>query len=271
MAKDDEIDEIEEIAKNLPKGAAISWGLVKPPQRGPKREMSISQIVGKAVEIADQDGLSAVSMSRVAAELGYTAMSLYRYIPSKEDLLLLMQEAVSDIPIPPEEDEKDWRESMRDYTSACIKIFTDHPWFAEIPITGTPIGPNNLKFVDWMLRPMKNFPFNEHEKMAIVLLISSYARSMGILYRDMNRAFQAGSTPEQFSGVNYSAALKKLVRADQYPYLHPIVMSGVYAGEHEDEDAALNDLDFGLERILDGIEYYLHAKLQEESQDNQGK
>ncbi|WMT39475.1 TetR/AcrR family transcriptional regulator [Paenibacillus sp. D2_2] len=85
---------------SLPLGVALSWGLVEPPKRGPKREMSIEKIVKAAITIADEEGLSAVSMNRIATTLGFTTMSLYRYVPGKDDLLLLMMDAACDINIP---------------------------------------------------------------------------------------------------------------------------------------------------------------------------
>ncbi|MEF3303141.1 TetR/AcrR family transcriptional regulator [Paenibacillus sp. GYB003] len=250
----------EEAAKLLPAGAALGWGLVKPPQRGPKREMSIDQIVKKAIEIADKDGLSAVSMNRIASELGFTAMSIYRYIPSKDDLLLLMQDAACDIPLPPERPPHEWRESLREYVMGTIGVFRNHPWYADIPIFGIPIAPNNLRIVDWALRPLRDMPLNDYEKMSVVLLLSGYARSCGMLQRDIDRAIQAGSSEEEFSGLNYSAVLRVLVKSDQYPDLHPLVMSGAYTGENEGENTVGSDLEFGLERILDGIEQYLNRK-----------
>ncbi|PYI53066.1 TetR/AcrR family transcriptional regulator [Paenibacillus flagellatus] len=248
----------EEAAKMLPAGAALGWGLVKPPQRGPKREMSIDQIVKKAVEIADKDGLAAVSMNRIASELGFTAMSLYRYIPSKDDLLILMQDAACDIPLPPERPPHEWRASMREYVMGTIDIFRKHPWYADIPIFGIPVAPNNLRIVDWALRPLRDMPLNDYEKMSVVLLLSSYARSCGMLQRDIDRAIQAGSSEEAFSGLNYSAALRFLIKAEQYPDLYPIVMSGAYTGENDGENTVGSDVEFGLERILDGIEHYLN-------------
>jgi AcrR family transcriptional regulator len=248
-----------EVDENLPRGVALSWGLVTPPKRGPKRELSIERIVEAAVAIADKDGLDAVSMNRVATSLGFTTMSLYRYIPSKDDLLLLMQDAVCDLPIPPEDDSPDWRESMREYVRACIGAFRDHPWFGDIPISGVPITPNNLKIVDWALRSTRNLPLSQYEKMAIVLLLSGYARWCGMIQRDMDRALQSGASPGAFSGVDYTAALKQLVTPERFPDLHPVVMSGAYTEENEDEER-VNDFDFGLERILDGIEHYLATK-----------
>ncbi|MNO22648.1 Bacterial regulatory protein, tetR family [compost metagenome] len=245
--------------KGLPHGIALTWGLIPEPKRGPKRELSIPEIVRTAVALADKDGLAAVSMSRVAGALGYTAMSLYRYIPSKDDLLLLMQEEVGNIALPEDQDPEDWRGMMRTFVWSSLQIYQEHPWFADLPIYGAPITPNSLRFVDWALKGMRDFPTSGYVKMSIVLLLSSYARACGILQRDMDRAFNSGTSPDEFSGNSYSAALKELVTPERFPYLHPLIMSGEYTGEDEAEGGVGNDIEFGLERILDGIEHYLSA------------
>ncbi|RCX23432.1 TetR family transcriptional regulator [Fontibacillus phaseoli] len=246
--------------EKLPGGVKLSWGLVKQPQRGPKRELSIAQIVETAVNLADAEGLAAVSMGRVASELGFTAMSLYRYIPSKGDLLLLMQDSVSNIAIPPVEEEMDWRDSMRDFVRSSMNVFREHPWFGDIPITSSPVTPNLLRIVDWGLRCMRNFALNDYEKMSIVVLLSSFARSSGIIQRDVDRVKAAGSGQEQNGDPDYGSALKMLVTEDRYPDLYPVLVSGAYTEENQEFDSAASDFEFGLERILDGVECYLDEK-----------
>jgi len=249
-----------DVLKNLPNGAKLSWGFTKQPQRGPKGELSIKKIVDAAIAIADMDGLAAVSMNRVAGSLGFTPMSLYRYISSKDDLLFLMQDAVCAVKLPEHSADWDWREDMRNYVKACIQVFCEHPWFGDIPIAGVPIAPNNLQVIDWILRSLRNLPLNDYEKMSIILLLSSYARSSGMIKRDMIRAIQAGGSADAFSGLDYTAALKHLVKPERYPDLYPVVASGAYTGENEAENTVGDDFDFGLERILDGIEHYLSGK-----------
>jgi len=256
----DKEEKKENALENLPSGIAISWGLGKKPQRGPKRELSINQIVEAAIEIADQEGLAALSMNRVASSLGFTTMSLYRYIPSKDDLLLLMQEKVSDVDYPMDEPKVDWRDKMRQYVKVCIHVFQAHPWFGDVPITSVPLTPNQLKMVDIALRTTRNLPLNDYEKMSIVLLLSGYARWCGIIMKDMNMAIKAGKSPSAISGLDYSAALKNLVTKERYPDLYPVLMSGAYTEENEEENTIGDDFDFGLERILDGIESYLLSK-----------
>src|ERR1700712_3481813 len=113
-------DMADDVEDALPRAVALSWGVAEHPQRGPKREMSVERIVDTAIELADAEGLGAVSMSRIASELGFTTMSLYRYVTSKDDVLALMQDAVCELPIPPDgalagagREEHDWREGLR--------------------------------------------------------------------------------------------------------------------------------------------------------------
>ncbi|BBN97716.1 TetR/AcrR family transcriptional regulator [Sporolactobacillus terrae] len=246
--------------KQLPNGIALSWGLGKPSSRGPKREMSLKQIVDTAVSIADKDGLAAVSMNRVAKSLGFTAMSLYRYIPSKDDLIILMQDAISDLSIPLEKAEHGWREAMEAFVQATIDVYKEHPWFLETPIYGVPMTPNALKVVDWALGGLQHVPLEDSEKMAVILLLSSYARACGILQKDMARAMQLGSPPDAFSGKGYADTLASLVTPERFPYLHSVVASGAYTDENQSSEDAGDDIEFGLKRILDGIEQYLKKK-----------
>jgi hypothetical protein len=109
---------------------------------------------------------------------------------------------------------------------------------------------------------MGGLQLNSNEKMSVVLLLSSYARATGMLFRDIETTIRAGSSPGVFNRTDYRAALKQLVTPERFPDLHPLVMSGVYTGEGENEEdqTVENDFDFGLERILDGIEHYLNSK-----------
>ncbi|MFB7142354.1 TetR/AcrR family transcriptional regulator [Gottfriedia sp. NPDC056225] len=246
----------------LPQGVAISWGVASKPQRGPKRELSIEQIVGAAIEIADRDGIEAVSMNRVATSLGYTTMSLYRYIPSKDDLLLLMQEAASKDANFTSNSDMDWRSKMREYFRTNMEVFQKHHWFADIPISGVPITPNQLKFVDYALYTMRDLPLNDYEKMSFVLLLSGYSRWCGTIVSDMLKSIKSGKSENAFNGVEFGDALKKLVTPEQFPDLYPVIMSNVYIEDHPENNPIGNDFEFGLERILDGIEHYIKLKEQ---------
>ncbi|MDN4614692.1 TetR/AcrR family transcriptional regulator [Leifsonia sp. F6_8S_P_1B] len=241
-------------AEALPRAVALSWGVAEAPQRGPKRELSVERIVDTAIAVADADGLAAVSMSRIASELGFTTMSLYRYVTGKDDVLALMQDAVCDIPIPAEGDTDDWRSGLRRWAMATIEVIQEHPWFPDIPISGVPLMPNNLAVLDWGLREMRPLPLSDAEKMSTALLLSSYARAVGVVERDVARSRGDDAPPQH--GEAFTAALAALVTPERFPDLAPLVLSGAYSdGEDEQDDFA-----FGLERILDGIERYVAAR-----------
>jgi AcrR family transcriptional regulator len=263
----------EAVEDALPRAVALSWGVAEHPQRGPKREMSVERIIETAIELADAEGLGAVSMSRIAAELGFTTMSLYRYVTSKDDVLALMQDAVCAVPIPPDDelarrggsdaateagaaDGADWRAGLRRWAMASIDVIQDHPWFPDIPISGIPLMPNNLAVLDWGLREMRSLPLTDAEKMSTALLLSSYARAVGVVERDIARSRGQDAPPA--NGEAFTAALAELVTPERFPDLAPLVASGVYvdAGGADEQD----DFAFGLERILDGIERYVTAR-----------
>ena len=83
----------EALAEAIPGGVAAAWGVRERPHKGPKPALSLARIVAAAVRVADAEGLDAVSMGRVAAEVGTAPMSLYRHVASKEELLTLMVDA----------------------------------------------------------------------------------------------------------------------------------------------------------------------------------
>lgn len=242
----------------LPRAVALSWGVAERPQRGPKRELSIERIVDAAIEIADAEGLSAVSMSRVATSLGFTTMSLYRYLTSKDDLLLLMQDTVCAVPIPAEDDDVDWRQGLRDWVGITMSVMHAHPWFGDLPQASIPLTPNNLSVLDWGLRVMRGLPLSDPEKMSTILLLASYARAFGIIERDGAKAAEAAGVAGPASADAFTAALAELVTEERFPDLAPLVASGAYVAANGDDGQ--DDFAFGLERILDGVERYVDAR-----------
>jgi AcrR family transcriptional regulator len=241
----------------LPRAVALAWGIAANPQRGPKRELSIERIVETAIEIADAEGLSAVSMSRVAASLGFTTMSLYRYVTSKDDLILLMSEDATLVSVPDETAERSWREGVKAWVLAMRTAYREHPWLVDIPISGAPITPNSLAIVDWFLREVRDLPLTDGEKMSALLLVTSYTRATATQDRDLSAA-AAATDPADVSGENAFAALAELVTPERFPHLAPLLAAGGYvaepgSGSIDTED----DFQFGLERILDGIAFHV--------------
>ena len=116
---------MDETDSDLPASVELLWGLRDRSRRGgPKPTLSLDRIVSAAIELADAGGLAAVSMSRLADKLGFTTMSLYRYIASKEELLLLMVDA-SIGPLPQIDVSGGWRERAEAWSRELL-VFTGH-------------------------------------------------------------------------------------------------------------------------------------------------
>jgi AcrR family transcriptional regulator len=240
----------------LPRGVALAWGVAANPQRGPKRELSIERIVEVAAGIADAEGLAAVSMSRVAQALGFTTMSLYRYVTAKDDLLTLMQEFGTGVPPEPEPEdhERGWRERLRQHAGGMLQRYREHPWLLDIPVEGTPVTPNNLAWMDAALDILGELPISEDERVAVMLLLTGQTRWQGIIERSyVESASAAGVDPQAIDDAR-DAILDALVTAEEFPALRRAVDAGVFRAEDDDP------LGFGLDRLLDGVDVYVTAR-----------
>lgn len=235
----------------LPRGIALAWGVAADPQRGPKREMSVEKIVEAAVELADAEGLGALSMAAVAARLGYTPMSLYRYVSAKDDLLLLMQEEATGLPPEPVVEEG-WRSGLALLFHGMLTSYLRHPWMLDIPITGSPITPNSSAWIEAGLVVLADTPLTQEERVAVTLLVTGHARWYGtVMAGYATQARTTGRTPEQIT-AREAALFDALISVDEYPALRAAVDDGVFMSEAD-------PFVFGIERILDGVAAYLSA------------
>ncbi|WP_407319376.1 TetR/AcrR family transcriptional regulator [Isoptericola halotolerans] len=241
----------------LPPRLALAWGVAERPEKVPRRELSTERIVEAAVEIADAEGLAGVSMARVAKSLGFTTMSLYRYVTSKDDLLLLMQEVAFDVEFPPAHEPAEWRAELREWALFTLALYRNHPWVLDIPITGAPMTPNNLRAADAGLRALRSTALADGEKVAAILLVNGYTRNAALLGRDLLRA--ADQTDGTYDANGIADTLRVLVDEVRFPYLRPLVERGTYVPEvpELDEVDEVDDVAWGLERTLDGVAAFI--------------
>ena len=133
-----------------------------------------------------------------------------------------------------------------------------HPWYLDVPIQGIPITPNNLRVVDAGLRALRATALTDHEKMAVILLASGYAMNSAKIERDVALAAPVIGKSDGHIGRGYASVLAELATEERFPYLRPVIISGAYT----DEDVDYDDLAFGLERLLDGVQHYLETREQ---------
>ncbi|TDB85394.1 TetR/AcrR family transcriptional regulator [Actinomadura sp. 7K534] len=127
------------------------WSVPERPGRGPRPAYSRVQITEAAIRIADADGLEAASMRRIAADLGTAAMSLYRYVSSRDDLVELMADHVlAEMDVPPRPS-GDWRADLTLIAESTRAIWLRHPWLAGLDGTRAMLGPNRLRLMEFAI------------------------------------------------------------------------------------------------------------------------
>jgi AcrR family transcriptional regulator len=230
----------------IPPSIELAWGLREPGSRGPKRALTLVAIVQAGIAVAEAEGIQSVSMARVAGELGIGTMSLYRYVNSKDELLMLMVDAGLG---PPPADLRDgssgWREGLRGWAFGVRAAYRGHPWSLKVPITAPPLGPNNVAWMEAALSSLRDTPLSEPEKLSTLLLVSGFVRNDSTLNADIT----AGAA-DRPAAMTYGAILSQLADAEHFPAVHRAIASGTLDDEDEDFES---DFEFGLERILDGI------------------
>ena len=236
----------------LPRGIALAWGVATNPQRGPKREMSVERIVEAAVEIADAEGLGAVSMAAVAARLGFTPMSLYRYVTAKEDLVLLMQEEATGAPSDATRTAGGWRERLEALYSEQLQHYLRHPWVLDIPISGVPATPNSAAWMDAGLSALADTGLTYNERLAVMLLVTGTAHWAGTVLAGYARVQRERRLDDHEISRSEDAMFRSLITADAYPHLRAAIEDGVFLDESD-------PFSFALARGLDGVSDYIAA------------
>ncbi|MFP3991604.1 TetR/AcrR family transcriptional regulator [Streptomyces sp. E11-3] len=234
----------------LPESLALAWGLRERPAKGPKPGLSLDGIVAAAVGIAASEGLAAVSMGRVAKELGVSPMSLYRYVAAKDELYVLMQEAAVGRPPEPPPPGSGWRECVARWVRAQREVAHRNLWMLHIPTPGPPLGPNNVAWMEQGLAALADTGLAEDEKLGVLTLIGGFVRSESLLMADLAAAMRArGVTPDE-TMRRYVRALGALTDPERFPAVTRLLDSGVM--QYADEPDA--EFEFGLQTLLDGIE-----------------
>ena len=220
--------------------ADFFWAERPAPTRGPKPALTLDQIADAAIAVADAEGLAAVSMQRVAADLGYTKMSLYRYLPGKSELVAAMLERA--IGAPPELAKGGWRHALTGWAELMLERLTRHPWALEVTaLGGRPVGPIE---VGWLESALSVLPddLTGAERMDVVATLAGHVRAM---------AGQANTGESEFT-----ASIGRVLRehADRYPSVAGAVRDVATQGG---ADEAFH---FGLNRFFDGLETYMASK-----------
>ena len=246
----------------LPAGLDLLWGRRGQGKRGPRPGLSADAIVDAAIRLADAEGLEGVSMARVAAELGFTTMSLYRYVTSKEELLQLMWNGSADGAEGLVLEGDGWRARLRMWAIVQRDMIDLHPWITQMPMAAPPMAPNSMIFVEHGLAAMDGTPLADGDKLRFIGLISSYTLNEARMANDALRAARdaaaaAGDGAEPAPPWTYDALLRELADEATYPRLHRIAWTRPRDGGSGGPPSEREEFLFGIDRILDGIQAYM--------------
>jgi AcrR family transcriptional regulator len=243
------------VAESLPPAVSTAWGLRDAPTRPRPRGLSLERIVQAGISVATTDGLAAVSMNRVAAELGAATMSLYRHLSAKDELLAHMVDtAYADVPA--HEDAETWREGLTRWARAQLSVLRRHAWVLRVPISGPPLMPNHVRWFERGLASLRDTGLREAEKPSVLSLVGGFVRNHATLEADLLNAARASGVAPEAIGAQYAGALERLTDAARFPGVQALLTSGVFLGR----DTIGDEFQFGLDRILDGIDALVRAR-----------
>ncbi|TDC76156.1 TetR/AcrR family transcriptional regulator [Actinomadura sp. 7K507] len=226
---------------------ASIWSIPERQGRGPRPAYSRAQITGAAVRIADADGLEAASMRRIAAELETGAMSLYRYVPSRDHLIELMLDHVlaeMDVPARPS---GDWRADLSLIAGNTRAMWLRHTWLAGLHRPRPTLGPNQLRLMEFAIGALDvGIPIDD--ALTMLDMLNGYVEHVVRGEIEWAREnLQSGMTPEMWM-TRSGPYVRELLDTGAHPMFERVVRDARLPHMTGEERFR-----YGLDRVLDSI------------------
>jgi len=225
------------------------------PRREVSPELSRERIVRVAIDVADREGLAAVSMRRIAVELDAATMSLYRHVANKDELVLLMiDETIGELELPnPPPD--GWRARLEVAARRLWQGFLRHRWLASaLSIMRPQIVPNALRYAEWIMRALAELRLGPNDLIHVHVSLFSFIRGLAASFEtEVEAELDSGLTSDEWM-------------ATQEPTLTEMAGSGAFgafldAATHESLTLDMDTLfEFSLMRYLDGLAVYFAGR-----------
>ncbi|MET7751414.1 TetR/AcrR family transcriptional regulator [Micromonospora sp. NPDC005367] len=230
---------------------AILWRTREPTSRSAGPGLSVDRIVRAAIEIADAEGIDALTMRRVSEALGAGTMSVYTYVPGKAELLDVMIDTLYGELERPADVPGGWRGRLERIARDNLALYRAHPWMLRAETSRPVLGPNMLAKYDYELNAVAGIGLNDVEMDAVLTLVLGHAKSSARAaseVSDLER--ETGMTDGQWWQL-HAPWLEKFMKAGSYPTAARV---GTAAGRaHGAAYGPEYAFEFGLRRVLDGI------------------
>ena len=236
----------------------LLWGRQEPGRRGPKQRLSTDEVVAAAIALADAEGLAALSMRRVAEAVGVSPMSLYTYVPSKAELVDLMFDRALGAAPDPDDAVQGWRARLTFIARQRWLLVERHPWFLDLALHRPPLGPNVLRKVEVLMNALDGTGLSTDDVTRVADVLQNFiagAQQSARDARDIERA--SGITDEQWL---------EMIRPDLEQHLDPESFPALKRlgegrrGKTRTSAERTASFEFGLARVLDGLEAYLRDR-----------
>jgi len=211
------------------------------PTRGPRPSVSRDQIASAAVRLADKEGLAAVTMQRIAREVGLTTMALYRYFPSKVEVVALMIDSVADSSLYFGRPSLPWGVRLKKWAECCLTIYREHRWLLEATTARqSPMGPNELAWMEAALAMLAESGLETKKRYHAFFTIIGHVRG----HATFERAGGSSAAEKEW--------MRELTRTlqhepNRYTTLLEVLRSGAFS------ETITGAFHFGLDCILDGV------------------
>lgn len=229
---------------------AILWRTREPTSRGAGQGLTVDRIVRAAIDIADAEGLDAVTMRRVAEALGVGTMSVYTYVPGKAELVDVMIDTAYG-ELPRSAVEGDWRARLERIARDNLALYQRHRWLVRAETTRPVLGPHLIAKYDHELGAVADIGLTDVEMDAVLTLVLGHVKSSARAASevvDLER--ETGMTDGQW-WQSHAPWLETFLNPDSYPTASRV---GTAAGQqHGAAYGPEYAFEFGLQRVLDGI------------------
>ncbi len=220
---------------------------------GPRPSLDVDRVVAAAVRLADAEGLGALSMRRVAADLGVGAMTLYGHVPGKGELVDLMLDTVLG-ELYPDEDVVtggDWRDRLQAVARANWDLFLRHPWALHLATGRPPLGPHLMRKYELELRAVDGLGLTEVEMDLLVTLVNDFVQGTVGGVSEKAAAEQVSGVTEDQWWTAMAPHVDRFFDAERFPTAARV---GPAAGEElQAASSPERSFEFGLARLLDGV------------------
>ncbi|MET4637634.1 TetR/AcrR family transcriptional regulator [Mycetocola sp. 2940] len=225
--------------------------------RGPKQKTTVDAVIGSGIALADDEGLDTFSMRKVAERLGLGVMSVYTYVPGRDELIgLMVDQVMGERPHPPLDG--DLAARLDAVARHLWDEYRRHPWLLQVDTSRPWLGPNLADRYEWELSAVEGIGVSDIEMDQIVTLLAGFVSSAARSARDMERTQQrSGMSDAEWWEIN-APLLERVMSGANYPLAGRV---GQASGEAY--NAASNPqlaFEFGLARVIDGVVAFVRAQ-----------